>query len=236
MTSGYRNAAGVDADDLNDADVVGDGYAAAGFGRSDGTPLRYASAQYGTPGDPFGYRDQAGADIGPKWSKKGAANYWSVVNHDAPGFEKETTSGVAVLGTAEFRLMFSADGYLRQQVMGGGGWSTVNTSKFVNGANSSASYQVRMAWAIAQNRYTGQGAASGFLTSSNNAAAFQAVNADRILDVYNGSGYVYNGQYPVLHGDVILGVTVDVMDPAGRISSKYFQVRMDMYGSPQPNE
>jgi hypothetical protein len=177
-----------------------------------------------------------GADIASLWAAKGTANYWSVNSHDAPGFEKQTTSGAAVLGTAEFRILFSPDGYLRQQILGGGGWWTAFTSKFVTGSNAASSYQVRYAWWIAQNRYSGQGAVNGFLSGSNNAASFQPVNADRILDIYNGSGYVYNGQYPVLHGDVVIGVTVDLMDPAGRTTSKSFQVRMDVYGSPQPNE
>ncbi|WNL46546.1 hypothetical protein RKE25_02600 [Dyella sp. BiH032] len=236
MASGYRNGAGVDTDDLYDPDVVGDGPVATGFLRADGTTLRYASAMYGTPGDAIGFRDQAGADNGPKWAKKGTANYWSVINHDAAGFDKETTSGVAVLGTAEFRLMFNPDGYLRQQVLGGGGWWTVNTSKFVTGSNSAGSYQVRISSGIAVNRYTGSGAVAGYITTNNGAGSFQPVNADRILDIYNGSGYVYNGNYPVLHGDVIFVVTVDLMDPAGRVTTKQFQVRMDVYGSPQPND
>lgn len=73
--SGFRNIAGVDTDSLYDADVVGDGPVATFLRRSDGTPLRYAAARYGTPGDPLGFRGPDGSDMGPKWCKKGTATY-----------------------------------------------------------------------------------------------------------------------------------------------------------------
>lgn len=75
MASGFRNAAGVDTDDLYDADVVGDGPVASFMRRSDGSVLRYAAARYGTPGDALGFRDADGSDMGPKWARKGTATY-----------------------------------------------------------------------------------------------------------------------------------------------------------------
>lgn len=234
--SGQRIQDNREFDDLFDPDVIGDGPVASWLRRADGTPLRYAHIRYGQKIADVGRRREDGLDVTNLWAGKGTTNYWSVINHDAAGFDKETTSGVAVLGTAEFRLMFNPDGYLRQQVLGSGGWWTVNTSKFVTGSNAASAYQVRMSSGIAVNRYTGSGAVAGFLTTSNGAGAFQPINADRTLDIFNGSGYVYNGNFPVMHGDVILGITVELMDPAGRVTSKYFQVRMDVYGSPQPND
>lgn len=80
MASGYRNAAGVDADDLYDPDVVGDGPSAVGYRKVDGTTLRYAAAGYGTPGAAMGYRMSNGVDIGTLWSRKGTAVYTLPIN------------------------------------------------------------------------------------------------------------------------------------------------------------
>lgn len=235
MASGFRNAAGVDTDDLYDPDLVGAGPQATGFRRADGATLRYASATYGTPGDAMGFRLSDGRDIGPLWAKKGTASYWSVIHQEAPGYNRPTTSGVAWIGSAECRITFSPDGYLRQQSLRNGSWQSDNTSKFVTGSNAASGYQVRLAWAITQNRYTGTGTAASFIGATNGAAAFQAIGADRQLYIQNGSGYVYNDNFPITHGDVIITVTVDLQDPSGRITTQTYTVRMDMYGTPQPD-
>lgn len=238
MTAGYRNASGVDADDLFDPDVVGDGYTATFLRRADGTPLRYASAVYGTPGAAFGYRDNTGADVGPKWAKKGTANYWSVVNMNAPGYEHSTTSGNAVLGNSEFRIVFHANGTLTQEVAGdnstGLAWSVVNTSTFARGGNPASSYQVRLSWAITTNNYTGTGTAASYIQQTNGAGAFTSVTGDIALDIRNGTGYIFNGNYPVPHGSVVITVTVELRDPSGQVTTKSYTCVMDMWGDPQP--
>ena len=96
MTSGYRNSAGVDADDLFDPDVQGDGYAATFLRRSDGTPLKFASASYGTPGDVFGFRDASGVDVGPKWAKKGTAQYALPINGQTFNADRTTRGGASL--------------------------------------------------------------------------------------------------------------------------------------------
>jgi hypothetical protein len=239
MTSGFRNSAGVDFDDLYDPDVVGDGYTATFLRRSDGTPLRYASASYGTPGDAIGFRDQAGADVGTRWARKGTANYWSVVNMSAHGYDHSTTSGVAVLGNAQFRIVFHANGTLTQEVAGDGPsgltWSVVNTSTFARGGNPASAYQARLSWSMTANHYTGTGAPSGYINQSNGASAFTSITGDVGLDISNGSGYVYNSNFPIIHGYVTLTVTVDLKDPSGKVTTKTFTCDMDLYGAPQPN-
>jgi len=239
MSSGFRNMAGVDTDDLYDADVIGDGPVAAFMRRSDGSPLRYAAARYGQPGDVLGFREADGSDMGPKWCKKGTANYWSVVNMTAHGYDHSTTSGVAVLGNAQFRIVFHASGTLTQEVAGDGTsgltWSVVNTSTFARGGNPASAYQARLSWSMTADHYTGTGAPSGYINQSNGASAFTSVTGDVGLDISNGSGYVYNSNFPILHGYVTLTVTVDLKDPTGNVTTKTFTCDMDMYGSPQPN-
>lgn len=75
MTSGYRNSAGTDTDNLFDPDVVGDGPSATGYKKSDGTLLKYAAAKYGTVGPNTGYRLSNGVDIATLWAVKGTAKY-----------------------------------------------------------------------------------------------------------------------------------------------------------------
>jgi len=76
MTSSpFRNASGVNSDDLYDPDITGDGLAAPEFRRQDGSPLRYALAKYGSPGSVLGARDASGQDYGPRWAAKGTASY-----------------------------------------------------------------------------------------------------------------------------------------------------------------
>jgi hypothetical protein len=75
MASGYRNAAGVDIDDIYDPDIVGDGPVATGFRKSDGSLLRYAAIQYGSKAPDIGYRLANGADLSTLWAKKGSAQY-----------------------------------------------------------------------------------------------------------------------------------------------------------------
>ena len=82
--SGYRNSAGVDFDNLFDPDVMGDGYVATFLRNSSGQGLHYAAAKYGTPGPTVGFRDNTGADVGPKWAAKGTANYGGPVAN--PGY------------------------------------------------------------------------------------------------------------------------------------------------------
>ena len=75
MTSGYRNAAGVDFDDLFDPDTVGDGQAIGNMRRSNGVALQYANVKYGAQGPAVSYRTSAGVDVSSFWAKKGTTKY-----------------------------------------------------------------------------------------------------------------------------------------------------------------
>lgn len=75
MPVGYRNAAGVDFDDLFDPDVQGDGPTASFLRTASGVPLRYADISYGSKGPNVGYRTSAGVDVSNLWAAKGTATY-----------------------------------------------------------------------------------------------------------------------------------------------------------------
>lgn len=104
MADGFRNSSGVDASELYDPDVIGDGYDATWLRRTDGTTLKYALARYGTPGPVLGQRDSGGADAGPKWAAKGTASY-------ALAFDGQTyTANAAARGHAQLDLNMKSDG------------------------------------------------------------------------------------------------------------------------------
>jgi hypothetical protein len=73
--SGFRNASGIDFDNLFDPDVSGDGPSAVGFRNSDGSLLRYAAVAHGQQGAPTGFRLAKGADVCTLWAAKGTASY-----------------------------------------------------------------------------------------------------------------------------------------------------------------
>lgn len=98
MTDGYRNSAGVDASQLYDPDVVGDGLNATWLRRSDGTTLRYAAAKYGSPGPALGQRDSSGNDVGPQWAAKGTAQYALSINGQT--FSAAAASGTGACGAS----------------------------------------------------------------------------------------------------------------------------------------
>jgi len=106
--SGYRNGAAVDADNLFDTDIVGDGPQAENFRLSNGVGLKYAAAPYGTPGPSFGYRNSAGVDNGPRWTTKGTAVYSLPIN----GKQYNAGDVAANRQTAQANIYFnvSADG------------------------------------------------------------------------------------------------------------------------------
>jgi len=239
MTAGYRNALGQDADDVYDPDIVGDGAPGAGFRNASGQTIRYASSRYGQPGGVLGCRSDGNVDYGPGWSSRNTANYWSVINYTAGPTEHPTTSGEAATGQAGAKLVFQTDGVLHQQVCLDNNkisilYGDVATSTFVTGGQSAAGYQVRYAWVITTNNYFGTGTPQSFMHVQNDAATFTPITANRSLWLENLTGYITNGNSPTQHGSVVITVTVDLMDPQGRVTTKSYTVTMAMYGAPQP--
>jgi len=102
--SGYRNGAAVDADNLFDTDIVGDGPQAENFRLSNGVGLKYAAAPYGTPGSSFGYRNSAGVDNGPRWTTRGTANYTLPINGREYGAVYFIPSGTTGYGRVTFQV------------------------------------------------------------------------------------------------------------------------------------
>ena len=239
MTAGFRNALGQDADDIYDPDIVGDGAPGVGFRSASGQNIHYASSRYGQPGGVLGCRSGSNVDYGPGWSSKNTANYWSVVNYAAGPTEHPTTSGEAALGQSGAKLVFQTDGVLHQQVCLDNGkisiaYGDVATSTFVTGGQSAANYQVRYAWSITTNNYFGTGDPQTLLHTQNDATSFVPISSNRVLLLENLSGYITNSNHPVTHGSVVITVTVDLMDPQGRITTKAYAITLTMYGSPQP--
>lgn len=154
MASGYRNSAGVDSDDLYDPDVVGDGYTATFLRRSDGSPLRYASASYGTPGDPFGYRDNGGADVGPRWAKKGTAQY-------SIPFATDYFANSQVRGNATLTLNMNNNGtwtvtrFTSQS--SGSGTVVVDSGTWLPSGGSVSDYTCMFAYTVNSSNTTGDG-------------------------------------------------------------------------------
>jgi hypothetical protein len=77
MTTGLKNAAGVDFDDLFDPSMTGTKPADTGIRTSDGVDLsqRYAPIEFGSKGPDVGYRLAAGADVSTLWAAYGTASY-----------------------------------------------------------------------------------------------------------------------------------------------------------------
>ncbi|WP_199098969.1 hypothetical protein [Dyella sp. ASV21] len=138
MSSSYRNSQPADSDDLFDPDVIGDGPTAPFLRRADGSPLRYADARYGTPGDTFGYRDASIADMGPKWAKKGTAMYTLPING------ANYSANAPRRGTSYLTFTMAADGSYSVQRSGTNvGDATLASGRWLPSGDSNASYTVQ---------------------------------------------------------------------------------------------
>lgn len=86
MTVGFRNAAGVDFDDLFDFYSTGTPVGAIGFRDAAGVDIgpRYAPISFGSKGPDVGYRVSSGVDVSNLWAAKGTASY------SIPGFNGRT--------------------------------------------------------------------------------------------------------------------------------------------------
>ena len=109
MASGYRNAAGVDFDDLYDPDVVGDGQNVGNYRKSNGVGVQYANIKYGVKGPDVGYRTPGGVDLSTFWAKKGSTGYSLPINGASYG-AAVTTSGASKQASLQFQVATS--GYL----------------------------------------------------------------------------------------------------------------------------
>lgn len=161
MASGFRNSSGQDTDDLFDADVVGDGPVATFMRRSDGSPLRYAAARYGTPGAPLGFRDAGGSDMGPQWARKGTATY-TIGGLNGRTFSAQQTALTSQSQVSAYvALSINANG--TWQVYGGTGQGGVTMPAPNSGSwltNGSASdYQVQ--FDVSSSGYAGYTASNG---------------------------------------------------------------------------
>lgn len=80
MPAGFRNAAGVDFDDVFDPYVEGTKPANCGLRTSDGFDLvnRYAPISYGSKAPDVGFRTSGGVDVSNLWAAKGTAVYQGI--------------------------------------------------------------------------------------------------------------------------------------------------------------
>lgn len=126
MTSGFRFQ-GVDFDELFDADVMGDGPAAGGFRRQEGSPLRYAHLRYGQKRADVGYRID-GQDLSNLWAAKGTATYALPINGQSYSAHNQSRSNAT--GSAAATVTFvleSAGTYRVLATTTGGGNNTGDT-------------------------------------------------------------------------------------------------------------
>jgi hypothetical protein len=102
MTTGFRNSANVDFDDLFDPYVQGTKPAATGFQTSDGVDLRerYAPIAFGSKGPNVGYQTNAGVDVSNLWAAAGTAVYFPSAllaqSISASGLARTATLTIAV--------------------------------------------------------------------------------------------------------------------------------------------
>jgi hypothetical protein len=147
MTSKYSNVAIGDTDNLYDPDVVGDGPVASFLRKQDGTPLRYAAAQYGQPGPTLGMRYADGTDVGPKWAKIGTANYALPINgaHYLAVNTAKTSSADTTYAFIDVRINNDGTYQIVERISGGGngGSQTVATGTWLRSGQSVAEYQVQ---------------------------------------------------------------------------------------------
>lgn len=123
MANTYRNAAGLNPEDVYDADVKGDGPDAAisgiGYRNAAGVLLRFAALKYGAAAANHGCRLADGRDFSALWAKKGTAVYAAVISN--PGYFSLGSSYVmtgALTYSVTSRILLSA----------GGTWSVLNSS------------------------------------------------------------------------------------------------------------
>lgn len=80
----YRNAAGLNPEDVYDPDVIGDGPTAQiggiGYRVAGGVLLKFAKLSYGTAAPNHGCRLADGRDFSALWAKKGTAVYTLPIN------------------------------------------------------------------------------------------------------------------------------------------------------------
>lgn len=113
MTSGYRNAAGVDFDSLFQAGTV----AATGFRRAGGGTLQYAARGSATKVADVGFRTAAGVDLSELWLPLGAAP-------PVPGFNGETYVHVAQAPSGGTATVSST---VTLQMNSNGTWAVIGT-------------------------------------------------------------------------------------------------------------
>ncbi|HEV2681721.1 MAG TPA: hypothetical protein VGV14_14545 [Rhodanobacter sp.] len=112
MAFSYRNAAGLNPEDVYDPDVIGDGPDAAisgiGYRNAAGVLLRFAALKYGSAAANHGYRLADGRDFSALWAKKGTASYNDAVLGTFGPYNARSSSSHDT--GASFTLVFKTDG------------------------------------------------------------------------------------------------------------------------------
>lgn len=155
MTTGFRNAANVDFDDLFDPYVQGTKPAATGFQTSDGTDLRerYAPIAFGTKGPNVGFQTAAGVDVSNLWAAAGTAVYFPA------SLLALSNSSAGLARTATLTIAVRTNGNV---VVDANGTSAESGSGSYQYGASSAAYDFRISGNVIGDRNAG--AASGTLT------------------------------------------------------------------------
>lgn len=174
MSSKFGNVALGDTDNLYDSDVVGDGPVASFLRRQDGTPLRYAAAQYGQPGPILGMRYADGTDVGPKWARIGTASYALPINgaHYLSTNTAKTSAADTTYAFIDVRINNDGTYQIVERISGGGnGGSQIAASgTWLRSGQNVSDYQVQFGTAN-----------NGSAVVTNSAPSFQSCSASQVL-------------------------------------------------------
>lgn len=220
MTTGFRNASGVDFDSIFDPYISGTKPAATGYRTSDGVDLnqRYAPLSFGSQAAVTGYRLSNGADVNTLWAKKGTAVYDTpiAINGKTYSSQLTLTNGQSGSATIGFEMTSSTTWRVYRS-------NSINTTKVTleSGNVPSGSASVKYTWGsyTVGTGYVDAGGAtynqagsphslsSGISASYITATrSFTSGSADRryafSVDFYNASGSNISHSECTLIGDV----------------------------------
>lgn len=190
MPSGFRNASGVDTDELFEPGTV----QAAGFRRSDGSTLAYAARGSVAKISDIGYRTSAGQDLSNLWLPKGSAPPVLGFNGQDYSANAQAPTGQSGQTSALLSLTIANDGTwdIRQSKSGAldPGTVVLASGTWLPAGQSASSYDVQ--FAAAQPAGT---------TLTNGAPAFASCASSRTISlqisVPAASGATASGQTSV---------------------------------------
>lgn len=204
MTTGYRNASGVDFDSLFDPYVQGTPPAATGLRLSTGVDLagRFAPISYGSKGPDVGFRTSAGLDVSNLWAAYGTAGYGLPIAGQT--FFAHSSGNVSAAMLSSVVVNINADGSYSVVTTGNSSPTPTASGTWLPTGQAASDYQVQFTVTLEVQRTTGPA------TITNGAATYSACTSNRVV-----SGSAQVGQ----HSAQDQGGTYDIQIALKRVSS-----------------